>query len=276
MKNSRGLLSGWCIGFLLLFISSACAEPVRISGTGAAISAVRQVTDLYGQRHPEVAVRFYLPPMGSSGAIKALTTGELDIALVGRPLKQEERSAGLQQAWLGRSPFLFVVRQDAPVTSVSLAQLVDTYAGRQKSWPDGSRVRAVLRPVADADTALLRAISPAMDEALTTAHAHRQPGSSLADTDIDLADMVEKVPGALGSVALTLVLAERRPLKGLIVDGVAPTVAAMEENRYPFAKPFFLVTRADAPAPVRALADFIRSAEGEAVLRPLGVSARQP
>ncbi|MBF0162416.1 MAG: ABC transporter substrate-binding protein, partial [Magnetococcales bacterium] len=156
------------------------------------------------------------------------------------------------------------------------AQLVELYAGRQKSWPDGSRVRVVLRPVADADTALLRSFSPAMDEAMTMAHAQRQPGSALADTDIDLADMVEKVPGGLGSVALSLVLAENRPLKGLILDGVEPTVAAMENKQYPYAKPYFVVTRRDASATVRAVVDFLRSEAGKALLPGVGISPSQP
>ncbi|MEO5362388.1 MAG: substrate-binding domain-containing protein [Magnetococcus sp. DMHC-8] len=237
---------------------------------------MKQVADVYRQSHPDVQFQFILPPVGSSGAIKALATQKLDVALSGRPLKKEEESAGLVQEWLGRSPFLFVVHQDLPVTGVRFAQLAEMYAGRQKVWPDGSRVRVVLRPTADADTALLKSISPAMDEAVTTAHAHRAAGSALADTDMDLADMVAKIPGGLGSVALTLILAERRPLKGLLLDGVEPTVAALESNRYPYAKPLFVVTRADASAPVRGLLGFLRSVEGKAILSQLGISVTPP
>ncbi|MEO5339786.1 MAG: substrate-binding domain-containing protein [Magnetococcus sp. MYC-9] len=277
MKRNMYLLYGRLVCLLLLLGSTAWAEPIRISGTGAAISAVRQVTDAYRRHHPDVQFQFVLPPVGSSGAIKALMAQKLDVALSGRPLKKEEESAGLVQAWLGRSPFLFVVQQNAPVTRIGLSDLAEMYAGRQKFWPDGSRVRVVLRPLADADTALLKAISPAMDEAITTAHAQRAPGSALADTDTDLADMVARIPGGLGSVALTLIVAEQRPLKGLILDGAEPTVAALESNRYPYAKPLFVVTRTDAPAPVRALLDFLRSVEGKTLLSQLGISvAPQP
>lgn len=276
MKN-KSWISCWClVGLLQVFVSTTWAEPIRISGTGAAISAVRQVTDAYQQNHPDIQFQFILPPVGSSGAIKALSMQKLDIALSGRPLKKEEESTELVQEWLGRSPFLFVVRQDSPVTSISFSQLTEMYAGRQKVWPDGSRVRVVLRPQADADTALLRSFSPAMNEAVNIAHTHRAPGSAMADTDIDLADMVGKIPGGLGSVALTLVLAEHRPLKGLIVDGIEPTVAAMESNRYPYSKPLFVITRTDAPAPIRAVLDFLRSVEGKAILSQLGISTTQP
>ena len=276
MKRKRWLLYGCFVGLFLVVGSAAWADTIRISGTGAAISAIKQVTDAYRRDHPEVQLQFILPPMGSSGAIKALTMGQLDVAFSGRPLKKEEESAGLVPEWLGRSPFLFVVHQKSSVTDIRSSQLAEIYAGRQKVWPDGSRVRVVLRPVADADTALTKRFSPAMDEAVTTAHAHRQPGAAMAATDIDLVDMVEKVPGGLGSVALTLILAEKRPLKGLILDGVEPTMAAMESNRYPYAKPLFVVTRKDASASVREVIDFLHSERGKALLLDLGVSASKP
>ncbi|MBF0135883.1 MAG: substrate-binding domain-containing protein [Magnetococcus sp. DMHC-1] len=267
----------WCLGgFLLVFGSlAAWADPIRISGTGAGISAMKQVTETYRQQHPDSQVQFLTPPMGSSGAIKAVTNRQLDVALTGRPLKKEEESANLVQEWLGRSPFLFVVHQNAPVTHITLAQVIDMYAGRQKTWPDGSRVRVVLRPETDADTGLLKSISPAMAGAVTTAHAQRAPGSALADTDVDLVDTVEKIPGGLGAVALSIILAEHRPLKGLILDGREPTVAALESNRYPYFKPLYLVTRRDASPSLRALAGFLRSEEGEARLLQLGISTTQ-
>ncbi|MBF0126048.1 MAG: substrate-binding domain-containing protein [Magnetococcales bacterium] len=256
--------------------SGAWAETIRVSGTGTLMSAVRQITEAYRQHHPELQFQFYYPPIGSSGAIKALTNGQLDLALTGRPLKTGEEESGLVQEWLGRSPFLFVVHQKAAVRQTTLDQMVEIYAGRQKAWPDGSRIRVILRPLADADTALLAGLSPGMRQAIATAHANRPPGAALADTDIDLADMVEKVQGGIGSVALALILAEKRPLKGLIMDGVEPTVAALERGAYPHAKPAYLVIRADASPAVRAVVDFLRSEDGKSLLSRFGISTIRP
>ncbi|MBF0422432.1 MAG: substrate-binding domain-containing protein [Magnetococcales bacterium] len=276
MKNNNWILQCCCFGFLLLTGPTTWADQVRISGTGALLSAVKQATNAYSQQHPDVQIQFLFPPIGSSGAIKAVTNKQLDIALSGRPLKEEEQSTGLVQEWLGRSPFLFVVHKDSPVTQATLVQLTDWYSGRQTTWPDGSKVRVVLRPLADADTTILKNISPSMEEAVTTAHANRQPGSALADTDIDLVDMIEKVPGGLGSVALTLILAEHRPLKGLILDGIEPTVAAMENNNYKYVKQAYLVISAKPPPHVRAIVDFLLSPEATATLLQLGISNKKP
>lgn len=267
----------WMVGLCGLWLwwataSVGLADPVRVSGTGTLLTAIQQTLQAKYQGKPEVHLQFHFPPVGSSGAIKALMQQQLELALTGRPLKKEEQEAGLVEIPLGRSPFVFVVHQNAKVTQTTLAEMTEIYAGRQRAWPDGGRIRVVLRPAADADTGILNAISPAMKEALTRAHANRQPGSGLAETDIDLADMVEKVPGAVGSVALTLILSEKRPLKPLILDGVEPTVSSMEENRYPLTKPAFLVIRQDAAPIVQEIADYLRSGEGQKKLHALALS----
>ncbi|MBF0628025.1 MAG: substrate-binding domain-containing protein [Magnetococcales bacterium] len=276
MRDFLKHLNKYLFLFFLLLAATAQAEPLRVSGTGAAISTIKRIGEIYRQSHPELSFQFLLPPMGSSGAIKALTTDQLDLALTGRPLKKEEQEAGLIQEWVGHSPFVFVVHQDSPATHITQAQLADFYAGRQNSWPDGSRVRTILRPLADADTTLLKSISPAMREAVEQAHARRQPGSALAETDLDLANMVEKVPGGLGGVALTLILAEQRPLKGLILDGVEPTVDALDKKQYPYSKPLYLVLRQESPASLRGFVTFLRSTEGQALLRQNALSVVQP
>ncbi|MEO5347512.1 MAG: substrate-binding domain-containing protein [Magnetococcus sp. YQC-9] len=252
------------------------SAPLRVSGTGATISTIRQLAELYQQSHPELQLQFITPPMGSSGAIKALTTGQLDLALSGRPLKKEEIAQGLTETWIGRSPFAFVVHRNAAVNRITLNETAALYAGRQTAWPDGTKARVVLRPLQDADTSLLQSLSPEMHAALKTAHERRQPGSAMADTDLDLVDMVEKVPGAFGSVAMTLIIAERRPLKGLTLDGVEPTVAALEQKRYTPFKPLYFVTRQEGAASLAEFLDFLRSPDGRTHLEKLGITPTQP
>lgn len=267
----------WVVATLMLGSTSAVhAAPLRISGTGAAISTVRQLAEIHQKAHPELELHFITPPMGSNGSIQAVTNDQLDLALTGRPLKKEEADTGLIQTWIGRSPFAFVVQRDAPLSDISLDQAANLYAGRQTTWPDGSRARIILRPIQDADTTLLQSLSPKMREALKTAYEHRQPGSALADTDLDLADMVEKVPGALGSVAMTLVLAERRPLKGLRLDGVEPTVAALEQNRSVPFKPLYFVARQESMPHLAGFIAFLASDAGRSRMNALGLSATQP
>ncbi|MBF0183156.1 MAG: substrate-binding domain-containing protein [Magnetococcales bacterium] len=264
------------IGFLSAWLANASAETVRINGTGSAILSVKRVLEPYMTAHSQDSYETTLPPMGSGGAIKALLEGHLDIALSGRPLKKEEQAANLQQFWLGQSPFVVVVPKQVALQNITLAQVADIYAGRQKRWPDGSRIRVILRPIADADTALLNSISPAMAEALKLAHANRQPGAALADTDIDLVSMIDKVPDSFGTVSLSMVLAEPRAIKALSLDEVEPTLANLENHRYPLSKPLYLIMRHDASPTLRALVAYLQSDEGKQRMVGQGFTSQQP
>ena len=80
-----------------------------------------------------------------------------------------------------RTPFVFAVSTKSKVTAITTGQIADLYAGRTQTWPDGSRIRLVLRPVGDADTDQIKKIAPAIAEALI--HAEKIPGTPFALTD---------------------------------------------------------------------------------------------
>jgi phosphate transport system substrate-binding protein len=48
-------------------------------------------------------------------------------------------------------------------------QIADLYSGRTEAWPDGTRIRLVLRPVGDGDSQQIRKMTPAIGEGLTHA-----------------------------------------------------------------------------------------------------------
>lgn len=273
--GDRVLRSVLVLGWLLMGESTLCwSAPIRIGGMGGAMTTMEKLAAAYGAHHAEVEFQFIKPPLGSSGAIKALAVGRLDLALSARFLKQEEEM-GLpaHQQKLGRTPLLLAVHRSLPVAGFTTAQLVEAYAGRVNTWPDGSRLRVVLRPLSDTDTMLLQSFQP-MAEAVKEAHG--RPGAAIAMTDLDSAGMVEKVPGALGTVTLGHLISEGLPLKGLAVDGVEPTLAAVAQGTYPFVKTLILIHRQDAPAEVRAFTDFLLSPDGRALLTEHGYAATLP
>src|SRR4030042_5692958 len=57
---------------------------LKIGGTGAAVGTITQVAAAFQKRHPDV--RFMFPPsLGSSGGIKAVIAGALDVGFGSRP-----------------------------------------------------------------------------------------------------------------------------------------------------------------------------------------------
>jgi phosphate transport system substrate-binding protein len=264
MAKRRAVLS---VGSFLLALvlwpgPGAADELIKVGGTGAAMRAM----DLAGAELDGVKV-VVLPGFGSRGGKQAVAAGAIDLAVSADPLSAAEEGEGLKARVLGRTPFVFVVSAQNPVSGVSLQEAMDLYRGKTLTWPDGGRVRPILRPQLDSDTTFLRRMSPAMDQAVTEAHA--RPGMRVAPTDQEAADAVEGVPGAMGTSTLVLVVAERRPLKTLAINGVRPTAESVGNGSYPHVKTLYLISRAPRPAVQRFL-DFLASAKGRAVLSSLG------
>jgi phosphate transport system substrate-binding protein len=248
---------------------SAVAEMIRVSGTGGAIRTMRILGEAFRKSNPGIRVEI-LPGMGSSGAVRAVLAGRLDIGLSGRALKGEERAQGVMETKYARTPFAFVVNRNLKMTGLTLEGLAAIYAGK-RDWEDGKRIRLVLRPQADSDIDVLKSMSPAMSAAVDI--ALRREGMIVATTEQDAADAIENVPGAFGGTTLSLVSSERRALRILALDGVVPSVRTMADRSYPYSKTFFMVTKKNPPASVRRFIDFVRSPAGAAILAKNGQGA---
>lgn len=245
-------------------------QEISIGGTGAAIGLMKAISDDFVRTRPGVRIQV-VPSLGSGGGVKALVAGALQIAVTSRPLTDDERAKPVQAIEYVRTPFVFVVQRNNPVSGVSLDEIADAFAGKRKTWPDGQPVRPVLRPLSDVDTKLVADISPALQQAITT--AHQLPGKNIAITDTDIADELERVPGAIGTSTLLLVRAEQRALKPLSIGGVEPTVDNMRRGTYRYQKSIYVIVRNDAPPVVRAFVEHLQSPGVASMLAKLGATA---
>lgn len=248
---------------------SAAAETIRISGTGGAIGTIRILGDAFRNANPGIRVEI-LPGIGSSGSIRAVTAGRLDIGLSARSLDDGERALGIVQTEYARTPYVFCVNGSLRTTGLSLTEISAIYAGN-RDWEDGRRIRLVLRPAEDSDIPVLKRMSPEMSAAVDI--ALRRKGMIIAMTDHDAAHVLETVPGAFGGTTPSLVLSEKRALRILSVDGIMPGVRTMAARSYPYSKTFFMVARKNPRASVRRFIDFVRSRAGAAVLAKNGQEA---
>lgn len=247
----------------------AAAETIRISGTGGAIGTMRILGEAFRKTNPEIRVEI-LPGMGSSGGVKAVLAGRLDIGLSGRALSGAERAQGVVETGYARTPFVFAVNKSLEMTGLTLKGVADIYKGN-RDWENGHRIRLVLRPVEDSDTPVLRGMSPAMSAAIDI--ALRREGMIVAMTDHEAVDVIEHVPGAFGATTLSLLVSEKRAVRILSLDGIAPSVRTLSDRSYPHSKTFFMVTRNNPADSVRRFIDFVRSPQGSAILAENGQAA---
>ena len=263
-----------CLLALALTSPFAMAETLTLAGTGAGLGTMQLLAAGFAKVAPAVAV-VVLPNMGSSGGMKALGAGVIDLAVTSRPLKVEEVAQGFTAVEYGKTPFVFVTRMPGAGGFRSLSELVEVYAGERPVWPDGSPIRLIMRPRNDGDSALLEAISPAMKQAVQTALA--RPGIMVRSTDQDAADAIESIPGALGATSLALVIAEGRKLSLLPVNGIHPSPQTIADGRYPYFKTMFLVRKPGANELVSRFIAFVDSPPGRQILSKSGhwVTSRQ-
>lgn len=252
----------------VLAAPGAAAQSVRIAGTGAAVGAIELLVAEYRRAHPGARLGA-VEAIGSGGALRAARAGALDIALVARPLAEADAAAGLQAVEYARTPFVMAMSTKSGMTFLTRAQLAAAYAGSLQVWPDGTRVRPVLRPADDIDTRHLKAFGPEVGSAVDQALA--RAGMLVASTDREAADILERTPGAIGPSTLGLILSEKRALRALALDGVAPTVQALASGAYPHQKRLYLVTGPKGPGTEGArFLQYVTSPAGKALLQRTG------
>lgn len=259
-------LLGACVA-LLAHAHPAGAGDIRIGGTGNALGTMRLLAEAFAAGHPGTHP-VVLDSIGSSGAIKAVPKGAIDIGLSSRALKPEEAVQGITSVEYARSPTVFAVQEKNKVDGITVQQVADLYAGVLTQWPDGTRIRPVMRQPGDDNTRQIARLSPAIDKALVL--AAQRPGLIYASNDQEAADKVEATPGGMGVTALALIRAEARKLRPLKLDGVEPTPENARAGRYPMVKQFFFVLPRESTAEAQAFLAFVSSPPGRRILEQTG------
>jgi phosphate transport system substrate-binding protein len=253
-------------------LAQAQESVLRIGGTGTGSGIMTILGAEYAKSKPGMRTQI-APALGSSGGIRAVTEGAIDLAVLGRSPTADGKSADAKGAVLDSVPFadtafVIAVHVGVPTNEISLAALARLYADEQATWPDRQRVRLVLRPPDDGDNKSLRDFSPAIAAAVDA--ARQRPGMLVAATDRDCADAIERSRGGLGTSTLGLILAEKRQLKVLKLEGKQPSLASIEDGSYPHKRRIHLAWRTNAPAAVREFVAFLQSARAGALLRENG------
>lgn len=254
-------------GGLCGFHGIASADELRIGGTGAALGTMQVLAKAFNVKHPEMQIKI-VPNLGSVGGIQAVASGAIDLAVSSRPLKEDELKLGATDFEYGRTPFVIAVGMKSSITEITRAQLAAIYAGQLVIWPDGSAIRLVLRPASDSDSEMVRNFSPEIRQALLL--AEKRPGIRIPVTDQEAADDLEKIPGAMGSTTLALILSEQRKLRALKLDGKEPAAIHLASGAYPYFKRLFLVMGSKRPAAASVFLAFVQSPAGRKVLQDTG------
>jgi phosphate transport system substrate-binding protein len=263
-------------GFLFLsagVTGAEAADAIRINGSGSALDLLKPVVAAYKKANK--AAEFKIEkPLGSSGAIKALGIGALDLVVTSKPLTAEDTAKGLQLREFGKTPLAIVTEKGVKKNDLSIKELEDIYSGKTTTWPGNEKIRLVLRPQGDIDTKILADLSPDMAAAVTAAAS--RTGMIMAVTDPESYGAIGKTPGAVGATGLTSILVEKLPLNILSINKVKPSPKSLANGSYPLAKRIdFVITAKSSPEALKFV-EFAYSKQGRAIAEKSGVLVTAP
>ena len=249
--------------------AATAAAKIRIGGSGGALATLQILGDAFRKVPPHATV-VVIPSLGSSGGIKAVLAGAIDLAVISRPLKEAERGQGAVATDYARTPFVFATAAATKVSAITQRELLSIYSGDTKTWPDGRVLRLVLRPEGDSDTDLAKSLSPAMQRAVETAQA--QAGLLIEITDQANAHSLQTIPGAIGTSTLAQIISEQRALQPLTLDGVVPSLQTLDDGSYRYIKTFSFVSAPKTSPLVQQFMAFVQSPVGKQILEKNGHS----
>ncbi|MFZ2196576.1 MAG: substrate-binding domain-containing protein [Thermodesulfovibrionales bacterium] len=243
------------------------AKEIRTGGTGTALATMKLLAEEFRKKHPDVIITV-LPSLGSSGGIKALIEGKLDIALSHKDLSDDERNKGLTAVRYARTPFVFVTHRTNKISTITLQDVADIYNGKTITWPDDTPVRLILRPAGEASTKTLERISEDMKRAV--GNSFKRSGLNIAINDQENATLLERLPGSFGTATLCQIISEKRRLNVLSLNGVKPSVRTLANGNYPYFKDLYIITGPRSAPQVGEFIDFVFSPSGQSILSKTG------
>jgi phosphate transport system substrate-binding protein len=206
---------------------------------------------------------------GAGRGLAAMFAGKVDVAGLSRALTPEERDRGPFVAIIGYDALAVWVSDQNPVRALTRSQLRDLFTGRITSWRQlGGRDRPVVvcTEQLDSQRATLEAFRQLVLEGAPYGPVveRRDPASCL--------DLVATNPDAVTPASAAY---DRPALHTVTVDGVIPAPPHVRNGSYPMRRPLLLVTREPPTGDVKALVDFLLSADGQALVVQAGfVAAR--
>jgi len=240
-------------------------DTLVLAGSGSNLPVTRELSAGFastGAAQPVVHVS-----IGSGGGIRALLDGAIDIALVSRPLKPEERALGLVAVPYARAPVAVGVHVSVPEQDLPRTKLAAIYAGEVATWDDGTPVVVLQREQGDSSHAAIARVLPDFSRADAQAYQARRWRVLYNDAAMDEAlASTEGGIGLIGSGRIDPALA----IRTLAIDGIEPGIERLADGSYPFSKDLAFVTRGEPDERVRDFIRYALSPAGREIIREHG------
>lgn len=204
--------------------------------------------------------------IGSTGGIKSLVSGRIDLARTARPLRDSEKIFQLTSLVFAQSPVVFAVNPSVTdIDNLDQQHIVDIYSGRIVNWRDlggqNKRIFAVTRENGDSSRALLTKHLPEFGDI-------KNPKAKTIYSTPETVDALVRHRDTIGFTALSAIKGTR--LRVLKLNGIYPSAENILNGKYPLVTPLSIVYRLTPNELSQAFIDFIYSDEGQQIISQFG------
>ena len=237
---------------------------IAMAGSTSMEKLANAVAEAFMEKYPGVSVTAEFT--GSSAGIESLEGGSVDIGNSSRSLKDEEKAAGCVENIVAIDGIAVVLDPANTVTDLTQDQLVQIYKGEVTNWKDlGGPDEQIVVIGREAGSGTRDAFEELMDVKDSCKYAQE-----LDSTGAVLAK-VAATPGAVGYVSLDVL---DDTVNGLKINSVEPTEDNILAGDYVLQRPFVMATKgeiSEQSKQVQAYFDFINSADGQNVIKSVGL-----
>lgn len=246
-------------------------QTIVLDGSTGMIPLARAIAVAYQQQASDVRVEIG-EGLGTRARLQAVAEGKIHIALASHGVAPDELTRnGLRAIDIARGAIVFAVNASVPIDNITQTQACELFAGTVVDWAalnaPSARVVVLTRPPTEVDPEVLRAKLACFKDLKEVSSARTMARSG------DMANGLAETPQSIGMTSMTVVEQSNGKVRGLALDGVAPSAENVKAGRYFLTRDFLFVTRAEPAPAVRNFIDFVRSAAGDKVIAASGAIA---
>lgn len=205
---------------------------------------------------------------GSSAGAQAARSHVADIGTLSRELKPDE-AAVLTEFVIAHDAIAIVVNPRNPVAALTSEQVRAIFSGKITDWAQVDGPPGPITVISREEGSGTRG---AFDE-LVMGKAELTPRALVQDSNGAVKETVAQDPRAIGYISLGIVDARVRMVT---VDGIAPSVETVLNEKYSLVRPFLFVTAGPPQGHVKEFIDFVLGPEGQQILRDEGLVPAGP
>jgi phosphate transport system substrate-binding protein len=239
----------------------ARAQQITLDGSTGMLPLATELVQAFKAKHGATTVEVG-KGSSSASAMRAVADGRIGIGLSSDPPGEAERAAGLQGIEIARTAVVLAVHASVTIPGLTSQQVCDIYARRIKNWKEVGgadlSIYPLTRPADEFDPTIIKKHYACFKEA---------EGVLILPKAGDMAKALSSKAGAIGMINTTYVETSQGATRALVLNSVAPTPENVQSEAYPLIRRFFFVTKGAPAGPVAQFVAFVKSTDGERVIR---------